>query len=51
MEYTEQLANKNSTEYQALSQAIEEELKKTLFSNDILNYGSADIEVKVMDFL
>ncbi|KAL1491148.1 hypothetical protein ABEB36_011789 [Hypothenemus hampei] len=51
MEFSEPLRNSSSSEYQTLAQSIENQLKKTLFTNDMLNYGSSDIEVKVMEFL
>jgi hypothetical protein len=50
LEFTPALADKNSTEYKELAEALETELKNSLFSSDILKYGAADIKVKVVDF-
>lgn len=51
MEYSDALSNKNSSEYQTLAKSLEEELKKTLFARDVLKYGTADIEVKIQEFV
>lgn len=51
MEFTQNLADQNSSEYQRLAADLEEALKTTLFASDVLKYGTADIEVKVMEFL
>ncbi|EFA04636.2 serine protease P146 [Tribolium castaneum] len=50
LEFTPALADKNSTEFKTLAEALETELKNSLFSSDMLKYGAADVEVKVMDF-
>ncbi|RZC34106.1 Trypsin, Ehrlichia rpt, Ldl recept a, SEA and/or FXa inhibition domain containing protein [Asbolus verrucosus] len=48
--FTPALADKNSTEFKELASTLETELKHSLFSSDVLNFGAADIEVKVIDF-
>ncbi|XP_018321049.1 uncharacterized protein LOC108734135 [Agrilus planipennis] len=50
LQYEPELGNKNSSEFKELAEAIEEELKSILFSRDVLNYGSAEIQLKVLEF-
>lgn len=50
LQYTPELANKNGSEFKELAEILEREIKSTLFSQDFLKYGAADIEVKVIDF-
>lgn len=50
LQYTSDLANKNSTEYKALAESLEQQIKDALFPKDMQMYGPADIEVKILEF-
>lgn len=50
LQFDQALAHKNSSQFQQLAEMLEKELRNTLFANDTLNYGPAEIEVKVLDF-
>lgn len=49
-EYTPSLADHNSEDFKDLSRKIEEQLKNALFDQQTLNYGAADIDIKVLEF-
>lgn len=50
LEYSPDLENKNSSTYKVLAQSLEEQIKASIFSRDMLLHGPADIEVKIMEF-
>lgn len=50
LEFTPNLAIQNSTEFNQLAEDIEKELKNAIFDYQTLNFGAADISVKVIDF-
>lgn len=50
LQYTPDLTNKNSTEYKALAESLEQQIKDALFAKDMQMYGPADIEIKILEF-
>ncbi|XP_069682379.1 uncharacterized protein [Periplaneta americana] len=50
MEFHPELTMSESAEFQKLASSLEEELKKALFDMQTLNYGAANIFVKVIEF-
>lgn len=50
-EFTPGLSMRNSSEFRDLAKKLETELKNALFDQYTQNYGSADITVKVTDFM
>ncbi|XP_033607737.1 uncharacterized protein LOC111865478 isoform X2 [Cryptotermes secundus] len=50
MEFNPRLSMSGSEEFQELANSLEEELKRALFDVQTLNYGAADIFVKVVGF-
>lgn len=51
LQFDPELADRNSTEFKELAEIIENELKNALFPSDMLKYGAADIELKVVEFM
>lgn len=51
LQFDPELADKNSAEFKELAEVIENELKNALFTQDMLKYGAADIELKVVEFM
>lgn len=49
-EFKPSLSNPNSTEFKEMASKIENQLLNTLFDQQTLKYGAADISVKVMEF-
>lgn len=50
LQFTPELSNPNSSEYKALAESLEQQIKDALFNKDMQQYGPADIEVKIMEF-
>lgn len=50
LQFTPDLADRNSTEFKALAESLEEQIKDALFAKDMQMYGPAEIEVKIMEF-
>lgn len=50
LQFYPELADRNSSEFKELAEVLENELKNALFSKDMLKYGAADIELKVLEF-
>lgn len=51
LQFFPELSQRNSSDFRVLAEALEDKLKAALFTNDQLNYGAADIEVKVLEFM
>lgn len=51
IQFDPELADKNSSEFKELAEIIGNELKNALFPSNLLKYGAADIELKVMEFM
>lgn len=51
LQFDAELANQNSSEFKELAEIIGNELKNALFPSDVLQYGAADIELKVVEFM
>lgn len=51
LQFDPELADRNSTEFKELAEIVGNELKNALFPSNMLKYGAADIELKVVEFM
>lgn len=51
LQISPELEDKDSSEHKVVARSLEEHIKYNLFTRDILEYGPADIDVKVTDLL
>lgn len=45
------LEDKDSSQHRVVARSLEEQIKYMLFTRDVLEYGPADIDVKVTDLM
>lgn len=50
LQFTPELSNMNSSEYKALAESLEGQIRDALFAKDMQMYGPADIEIKIVEF-
>ncbi|XP_031344981.1 uncharacterized protein LOC116172030 isoform X2 [Photinus pyralis] len=51
LEFSDELAHKNSSEFRNLAESVEKQLMRALFSEDEIASGKAKIQLKVMEFM